>query len=339
MSHGHSQDHVFDHLLAMSDDRGLFEHADGVVPRREHGYCTDDNARLLAVTSMHHDEGAAQHLNRLSLHFVRSAFAPDGSCRNRMSADGEWTDLPTTDDCWGRALYGLGQAAGHHGNPAVRRWALRSFDLGARRRSPWSRAMAFAAIGAVEVLRAEPEHSGARSLARDAVQVIGQLPASGTWRWPEPRLRYANATLAEALIGAGAALERPPVTARGLEMLRWLLDLETIDGHLSVTGVDGRGPDDVGPQFDQQPIEVSALADACARALEVTGDHEWTQGVLLAAAWFEGANDVGLVMHDERSRGGYDGLHADRVNLNQGAESTLAYVSTMHRVAQLERVA
>jgi hypothetical protein len=110
-----------------------------------------------------------------------------------------------------------------------------------------------------------------------------------------------------------------------------LLDLETSGGHLSVTGVGGRGPGDVGPQFDQQPIEAAAMADACWRAHQVTGDHSWMRGVLAAAAWFAGDNDTGVVMHDEVSAGAYDGLQAVGVNLNQGAESTLAFISTMQR--------
>jgi hypothetical protein len=335
--HEPRHDQTFRHLMALSDDRGLFEHADGVTPRREHGYCTDDNARLLGVTTMHPDDGDARHLNRLALHFVRAAFAADGRCRNRMDAAGRWTDLPSTEDCWGRALSGLGRAAGHHGNPAVRRWALRSFDVGVRQRSPWPRAMAFAAIGAADVVSAQPAHAAARALMHDAITTIGTLP-SGDWRWPEPRLRYANATLAEALIVSGAAIGDDAATRQGLEMLSWLLDLETASGHLSVVGAEGRGPGQTGPQFDQQPIEVAALADACWQARTVTGSDEWTRGILAAAAWFDGANDVGLVMHDTVSHGGFDGLHRERVNLNEGAESTLAHVSTMYRVSQLERV-
>jgi hypothetical protein len=137
--------------------------------------------------------------------------------------------------------------------------------------------------------------------------------------------------LAEAVIGAGAALEDEPALDRGLTMLAWLLELETSRGHLSVTGTAGRGPGDVGPQFDQQPIEAAALADACWRAYTVTHDESWLRGVAAAAAWFAGDNDAGLVMHDEFSAGGYDGLHAGGVNLNQGAESTLAFISTMQR--------
>jgi hypothetical protein len=164
----------------------------------------------------------------------------------------------------------------------------------------------------------------------DALEVIGPISA-GAWPWPEPRLTYANATVAEAVIGAGAALEDAPALERGLTMLAWLLELETPLGHLSVTGIGGRGPGEVGPQFDQQPIEAAAMADACWRAYTATGDHSWMRGVAAAASWFTGDNDTGALMHDEDSTGAYDGLQAVGVNLNQGAESTLAFISTMQR--------
>lgn len=325
-------DHRYAHLLAMSDQRGLFEHAEGTQHRVEHGYCTDDNARLLVVTSRDPDIDAAHHLSRMALHFVRGAQDNDGRCRNRMDANGRWTDSGTVEDCWGRALWGFGVAANQHGNPAVRRWAQRSFDKSIRQRSGWSRAMAFAALGATEIATLDPHHAGARSLLGDFLAMIGPVPTSG-WMWPEPRLRYGNASLAEAVIAAGEVLGSAADVERGLRMLDWLLTDETLDGHLSVTGVGGRGPADIRPQFDQQPIEVAALADACWRAHLLTGEQRWADGVLAAAAWFDGANDAGLSMADPVSNGGYDGLQVDSVNLNQGAESTLALLSTRQRAA------
>ena len=325
-----ADDRVFTHLLAMSDQRGLFEHAEGTVHRVEHGYCTDDNARLLVVTSRVSDAGAAHHLSRLALHFVRGAQDIDGRCRNRMDPQGRWTDVASTEDCWGRSLWGFGVAAAQHSNPAIRRWALRSFDKSVRQRSPWLRSMVFAALGAAEVASIDPHHGPARTLLSDMLDVVGPVPA-GAWAWPEPRLRYANASVAEAVIAAGVALGRPADVDRGLAMLAWLLSLETRGGHLSVTGVGGRGPGDRGPQFDQQPIEVAAIADACFRAHAVTGDSCWIAGVTAAAGWFRGDNDAGIPMMDAQSMGGYDGLHAHSVNRNEGAESTLALVSTMQR--------
>lgn len=326
------------HLDQLSDFRGLQEHAEGTVPRVEHGYCTDDNARLLIVASREPDVGAAHRLSRLSLQFVCNAQDAEGRSHNRLSPEGRWLDQADTEDCWGRGLWGLGVAAAHHSNPTVRRWAARGFDRGARQRSPHTRAMVFAALGAAEVVTVDRANKGARRILERVLEAVGPVPA-GSWGWPEPRLRYANAAVAEAVIAAGSALHRLAAVERGLSMLGWLLETETRDGRLSVTGVDGRGPGETEAQFDQQPIEVAAMADACARAYTLTGDERWARGVEMAAAWFEGDNDIGLVMFDPDTGGGYDGLHRDRVNLNQGAESGLAYVSTVQRAQAFARAA
>lgn len=327
----------FKHLERLSDEHGLFEHALGTEPHVEMGYCTDDNARLLVVTSRDQQSSASLRLSRLALGFVLDAQSPDGRCRNRLNKAGSWTDTATTDDCWGRSLWGLGTTAALHSDPRVRRWALRGFEGGARQRSAYPHAMAFAALGAAEVVGEDAEHGQARALLADAATVIGPIPDHG-WIWPEARLSYANAALAEALIAAGSNLDDAAMLERGLTMLDWLLDTETFDGHLSVTGTAGRGPGDASPQFDQQPIEAAALADACWRAFHVTDDHRWARGVAAAAGWFNGANDAGLSLYDEVSGGCYDGLQAGGVNANQGAESTLALVSTMQRARALELV-
>jgi hypothetical protein len=322
------------HLDLMSDHRGLFEHAKGTERREEHGYCTDDNARLLVVASREPDLGAAHRLGRLALTFVLEAQDVDGQCRNRMDSSGRWTDRASTEDCWGRSLWATGSAATNHTNPTLRRLALRGFERGARQRSPHPRAMAFAALGAADVVAHDPRHVVARSLLADALATVGPI-RSGAWAWPEDRLRYANAALAESVIAAGHALGRSADVDRGLAMLDWLLERELRRGHLSVTAVDGAGPDDRGPRFDQQPIEVAAMADACWRAGTLTGDSSWFRGVHAAERWFHGENDAGIVMFDESSGGGFDGLHHDRANLNQGAESTLAFVSTVQRARSL----
>ena len=327
------------HLVHLSDLRGLFEHADHITPRREHGYCTDDNSRLLVVTSREDDTGAAHTLSRLALAFVVDAQEPDGLLHNRMNIAGEWTDGATNDDWWGRSLWALGVASVDHWDASVRHRARTAFERSAKVRSSWPHAMAFAALGATQVLIDEPNHRAARRLLRDALVTIGR-PSTGRWQWPLPRVTYANAAIAEAVIGAGAALAEYAIVEQGLSMLSWLLDLQTLDGHISVVGTTGLAPGnpwpcDGTPMFDQQPIEVAALADACWLAYRVTGDERWATAVLLANAWFDGANDTGAVMHDSVSGGGYDGLHADRVNLNEGAESTLAFISTRQRARSL----
>jgi hypothetical protein len=324
---------AFGHLARMSDERGLFEHADGTEPRREGGYCTDDNARLLVVASREPDSGVAGTLSHAALRFVRDAQDEHGRFHNRLSPSGEWTDEATNEDCWGRAMWGLGVAAAHHTNPTARRWAHRALESGLRVRSPHARARAFAAVGVAEFAAAEGCTGAVRSFLVDSVVRVGQVP-SGPWQWPEPELRYSNAAIAEGLIAAGSAIGSSSDVDRGLRMLAWLLELQMAPGHLSVVGHAGRGRDDRCPQFDQQPIEVAALADACWRAHQVTGDAHWTDGVTAAANWFRGENDTHLQMFDDQSGGSYDGLHRDRVNLNQGAESTLALVSTFQRADQ-----
>lgn len=327
---------MFDHLAAMTDARGLYEHASGNTPRVEHGYCTDDNARMLLVTAREPDEGVPAALGRSALAFTLAAQTPDGHTWNRMSPDGEWTGQPTTDDCWGRSLWAFGVTAAQHDDPAVRAVALAAFEVGAQQRSPSPRSMAFAALGAADVIAEVPGHTAASELLAHAAVVIG-APPSGPWVWPEKRLTYANAALAEATIAAGEALDDWAVLDRGLKMLLWLVARDTRDGHLSVTGTQGADAATVGPQFDQQPIELAALADACWRAHSVTGHPRWRRLVVQAAEWFEGANDVGAIMHDTVTGGAFDGLTPDGVNLNQGAESTLAYISTTQRARSLAR--
>ena len=320
----------FDHVISMSDRFGMFEHADHVEPRREHGYCTDDMARLLIVAVRDADQGpTVRDLSRDAFRFLASAQSVTGRTRNRRSADGRWHGRYGVEDCWGRSVWAFGTVAGRAPEPSMRASAMSYFNQAIGQRSPHRRAMAFAALGAAEVARHDPRHLRARRVLADAVAAIGPLAAEPDWPWPEPRLAYANAALPEALIAAGDVLGRPEVTEDGLTLLRWLLDRETLDGHLSPTPVGGAGRDDGPPRFDQQPIEVAALADACARAAMVTGDDAWRRGVDLAVRWFAGDNDGGAPMSDTETGGGYDGLTATGPNLNQGAESTLALISTL----------
>ena len=314
----------------MTDDRGTFEHALFRQPRPEHGYCTDDMARVLVVASREASgTPALRHLAVLSLRFLLEALGPQGKCRNRMNQYGAWVDAPSLDDCWGRCIWGLGTAVSHCDDGEIRHRATRGLEQAMRPRSPWPRAMAFAALGAAEMLSVHPDDRSAQSLLADAAESMTQGPWHATWPWPEPRLTYANATLPEAMIAAGSVLGRPVLVKRGLDLLEWLLDRQSSQGHLSVTPVGGSGPDDDGPGFDQQPIEVSALADACVRATRVDANRGWTTGVTAATNWFLGDNDGSVVMWDPGSGGGFDGLEIGGANLNQGTESTLALLSTL----------
>jgi hypothetical protein len=216
--------------------------------------------------------------------------------------------------------------------------AVIQFERAAKVRSPSPRAMAFAALGAAELLSVEPGHQAARELLADYADTVAEPNGSPSWPWPEPRLTYANAVLAEAMIAAGVALDDSRLRYRGLDLLRWLVEYETTGGHLSPTPSAGRGPDDLRPAFDQRPIEVSTLADACARAAATDPGSIWPNGVLAAAAWFMGGNDAGRLMWDPATGGGFDGLRADGVDRNQGAASTLAVLTTMQHAQRFSTV-
>ena len=240
----------FDHVLSMTDDIGMFEHADHAQPRHEHGYCTDDVARLLIVVAREPDASQElRELGRTAFRFMSASQSATGRTRNRRAADGRWQSRYVVDDCWGRSLWAFGTAARRAPEAWMRSSATSYFNHGVKQRSPHRRAMAFAALGAAEIADHDPRHFHARALLADAVTTIGPLSPEAGWPWPEPRLSYANAALPEALIAAGDVLQRPDVLDDGLTLLGWLLDHETIDGHLSPTPVGGAGPADEHAAF------------------------------------------------------------------------------------------
>lgn len=331
---------TFAHIVAMSDGVGTFEHAEYSRPRIGEGYCTDDVARVLvAVCRSPVVDGTVVGLARMAYRFLTDAQGVDGKVRNRRVAGGRWRGRRGVEDCWGRAMWAFGTAVARAPEDWMRQGAASSFRRGLEQRTSSPRAMSFAAFGAAEVLAVEPQHRKARGLLADAADVVGRPASHPAWSWPEPRLTYANAALAETLIAAGALLERPDVLADGLRALQWLLTRETRHGHLSPTAVGGAGPGDQAPMFDQQPIEAAAMADACARAYAVTGDHVWLDGLRRSVEWFLGANDVGVPVCDLERGAGYDGLHADGVNRNQGTESTLALITTLQHATAMAVVA
>jgi hypothetical protein len=324
------------HVARLSDDVGLLEHARNAIARREHGYCVDDVSRGLLVASREpQPTGLVVGLAERYLGFLTHALAPDGRCRNRLSYDRRWLDEPSTGDWWGRALWGLGTAAARSTVPWIRREALEAFAIGVRQRSPWPRAMAFAGLGAAEVLRADPGDTDAAQMLADAATVIGVPDSDPEWVWPERELTYANPALAEVVVLAGDLLGDEPLLTDGLRMLAWLCEMQEHRGHLSTVPVGGWRPGVPKHRHDQQAIETAATADACATAAAVTGDDRWDRPLFQAIAWFLGDNDTGTVMYDPLTGGGYDGLTPDGPNLNQGAESTLALVSTLQHARAL----
>jgi hypothetical protein len=345
---------LFSHVTAMTDDVGLFEHARFDVPSPEHGYCVDDVARALVaicragtttpggapdlaaaleVADLSVDDPAALgQLARVYLAFVAAAQTDDGAVVNRRGSDGSHRGPATLDDCWGRSLWALGTAAARATDLSEQATAL--FARGAVRRSPWLRAMAFAGLGAAEILRIDPGRTDARALLADAAGAVMSAGRRDRW-WPEERLTYANAALPDVLMAAGDCLHRDDLTRRGLSMLDRLLRLQLRDGHLSLVPVAGWAAGESLPAFDQQPIEAATLADACARAFDLTAEARWADAVDLCARWFLGVNDAGVALYDAATGGCCDGLEPDGRNENQGAESTLALITTIQHASRL----
>jgi hypothetical protein len=324
----------FAHLVRLSDDTGLFEHARHGIVRRAHGYCTDDVARGLVVTAREPNPSAVvAGLAERYLGFLTYAQDADGAFHNRLGYDRRWQDAPGLGDWWGRALWGLGSAVAHSPYAWIRQESLVTFTLGASRRSPSPHAMAFAGLGAAEVLRARPGDPAARALLSDAaLAIVGAAPPyplkGPDWFWPDDRLTYASAAFPEVVMAAGRHLGDAALLDVGLAMLTWLYGIQTRGDRLSVVPVAGWERGGPRPRHDQQPIEVAALADAFATAAEITGDPVWEEGIRRCAGWFLGENDGGVPMWDPATGGGYDGLTPGGPNLNQGAESTLALVAT-----------
>jgi hypothetical protein len=264
---------------------------------------------------------------------VVGAFTADGRAHNRRAYGTDtWTDEASCGDWWGRGIWALGTLVRLGGDPGAR--ARPVFDAATSRRSPFLRSMAYAGLGAAEVLQRDPGHTAARSLLADAATLVATT-ASPAWPWPESRLRYANAVLPEVMVAAGAALQDGALREQGLALLGWLVDVETSPrGHLSVTPAAGWAPGEPRPAFDQQPIEVAALAEACARALHFTGDDRWAKTLDRCEQWFDGWNDVDTPLADDVSGGCHDGLTVSGVNANEGAESTLALLAVRQLVKE-----
>jgi hypothetical protein len=325
------------HLQRLSDGIGLFEHARYAVPRPEHGYCVDDVARGLLVTVREPDPSpAVVLLTETYLRFLEQALDSQGRAHNRRSIDGFWLDEATVGDWWGRAVWALGVASTSAQTPLTRHRAARAFARLVQQDPEDLHAAAFATLGAGAVLLNDPDNAAAERVVRRFVGMV-PLPAAREWPWPEPRLRYGSASIAEAEILAGVVLSDSEVRDHGLRLLRFLLDVEVRNGHLSVSGTGGRGRNEHGPLFDQQPIEAAAIADACVRAFEVTGDSSWLVGVRMAWAWFCGDNDSDIRMLDTDTGAGFDGLEPFGRNENQGAESTLAALSTWQQARRQQQ--
>jgi hypothetical protein len=324
----------FGHLEAMTGPLGLWEHALFSSPRFEHGMCTDDNARAIILLNREPALSVEQsEVLRICFRFLEEASLSGGGFHNRRRADGAWADSIGSDDSQGRAIWALGSSVRYARDAATRDRALELFKQQAFT-TPSPRANAFAVLGATEVLARAPDDQFALDALENWVAHLKILD-DPLWPWPEQRLAYDNARIPEALMAGGAALGNAAMVGNGIDLLEWLVETETQNGHFSFTPARGWALGESRPGFDQQPLEAAAFAEACSRAWAITGEARWRDYVLEAAMWFLGNNDAESVMYDRETGGGYDGLTPEGVNLNQGAESTLAALSTLQRAGKI----
>ena len=339
-----------DHLHRMTDHTGIVEHAVFVVPNYPEGYSTDDNARALIVSILLEEFGsstlaASLDLASRYLAFLWLAFDPlTKRFRNCLSYERQWQEPEGSEDSHGRALWGLGTVLGRTKDAGLRGAAGRLFELAVPAaiefKSP--RACAFALLGLQEYLESFPGDRAALNVA-DALanRLLDSYHAnrSADWKWFENVLAYSNARLPQALIRAGMRSENEAMVSAGLEALDWLATVQRceIKGHFVPIGSHGfYSTKTEKARFDQQPVEACAAVSAFLQAYRATGKGRWRKEAWTAFNWFLGDNDLQIALYDPTTGGCRDGLHPDRANENQGAESTLSFLMALLEMRKLE---
>ncbi|MBZ5685541.1 MAG: glycosyltransferase family 4 protein [Acidobacteriia bacterium] len=329
------------HLSRMTDSTGIFQHAIFTVPNFSEGYCTDDNARafILAVllSELGEEPERVRTLATTYAAFLYHAFdLRVKRFHNHLGFDRRWLDEQGSEDCQGRALWALGVGVGRSPYRSFQIMAGQLFTLALPALTEFTspRAWAFGLIGIHEYLRRLSGDSlvnQTRETLTSRLMELFEKTAQPDWRWFQEDLTYDNAKLPHALILSGRATGQQAVLERGLQALRWLAELQISEkGHFRSIGTNGfyrRGG--MRANFDQQPIEAQAMVSASLEAYRATSDRWWYEQAQRAFDWFIGWNDLGLELCSPKTGGCRDGLHLDRVNRNQGAESTLAFLLSL----------
>lgn len=335
------------HLLTLTDDTGILQHARRTVPNLAEGYTTDDNARaLLMVLRAQEVDTDKPFLNRLVrryLAFIDFAFNRDnGRFRNFLTYERRWAEEAGSEDSQGRALWALGYAVSSATEDGVVALAMNLFASGLPAVELFTspRAWAYTLLGLCAYSRRFPGDSNARRFREFLAERLLDLykrNATEDWRWFESGLAYANARLSEALIVAGRELGKKEMVDAGLESLRWLMAVQTAEqGHFVPVAHTGWHRGTARLRFDQQPIEAECTVEACYQAFLSTRDAKWREEMRRAFEWYLGRNDLGLPVYDYTTGGCHDGLHPDGVNGNEGAEATLSFIGALLTMRQAQ---
>jgi glycosyltransferase involved in cell wall biosynthesis len=338
-----------DHFELMCDDTGLLQHAIHSIPDRRHGYCVDDNARALLVSSVLNSPGERPMAEAFCVRFaafVQHAWNADQKrFRNFMSFDRRWLEEVGSEDSHGRSLWALGECSRGDSSPSRRRWASALFleALPSAEAFASPRAWAFALLGLDAYINPNTA-SAYLSTVRErlADKLVSSLASAETpeWVWFEKSLAYENARMPQALLLSGIAAREPSWVAAGLRSLRWLMKLQTTStGCYRPVGSKSFGEELQAPQpFDQQPLEATATISACRAAWRADSDPRWRADALRAFSWFLGRNDLSIPLVDVETGSCSDGLHPDRANENRGAESVVSWILALVEIRELYRV-
>jgi glycosyltransferase involved in cell wall biosynthesis len=345
-----------DHVNRLTDDTGILQHAIFTIPNRAEGYTTDDNARalifavLLAQLGQGKDQlgpadAAAPDFSCRYLSFLEHAFnSANGRFRNFLAYDRRWNEPAGSEDCHGRALWSLGTVLGRSSNQGLRNAAGRLFEfsLPAAVEFTSPRAWAYTLLGIQEYLNSYPGDRDAQKirsvLSRRLLEMYESIHRPD-WKWFEDVVAYGNARLPQALLRVGQACSDGRMVSVGLEALDWLLETQRCETNHHFVPIGSQGFYHQGgakARFDQQPIEAAGAVSACLEAYRVTGDNRWRREAWSAFNWFLGDNDLQLPLHDSVTGGCRDGLHPDRANQNQGAESTLSFLMVLLEMRSLQ---
>lgn len=336
-----------EHIIRLTDDVGILQHAKYIVPDRDHGYCTDDNARALIATLMARELfGNNDEINKLMCvyaGFLHYAFNHEtGRFRNFMSYDRKWREETGSADSHGRAVWALGEAIALDEEGYIRGASLLIFPkaITALPEFDAPRSWAFGIAGMQAYLKRFGGDSEVRRLRNKLAETLFELymkNASDDWPWIENILTYANGKICQALIASGRTMEREDMVSAGIRSLEWLVDIQTDEkGYFVPIGNKGWYPrGGARARFDQQPIEALNMIESCREAYETTGDNKWLDHAQRCLEWYFGRNDLNAPLYDHKTGGCCDGLHADGPNRNQGAESTLACFLSLANLNQL----
>ena len=260
-----------------------------------------------------------------------------------MSYSREWLEDVGSEDCHSRVLWSLGYTIFQVPSTAILSLSNQLFKQGLRCCVEFSspRAWAYGILGCLYYLRRFGGDTETKSTIIELGRRLSKMYTGNRteeWLWFENVITYANARMPEALIAAGKYLNDRKMMEQGLEALNWLITVQTAGKgkHISLVGNQGwykKGGRK--SRFDQQPVDAHCLLEACYQAYEVTNDEHWRLELDRIFLWFLGKNDKIECLYDFRTGGCYDGLQRGGVNLNQGAESTLAWLAALHLMVRI----